>query len=114
MSLRAENLIGRTVHVIIDRPVGAVHPRHPHIVYPVNYGHVPDTLSGDGEAMDAYVLLVPEACVQFTGICVAAIRRTHEDDDKLIVLPGGQRATDEEIRSATDFQEKYFESIIIR
>ncbi len=37
--------LDRVVKVIIDRPRGSRHPRHPGLVYPVNYGYVQSTLS---------------------------------------------------------------------
>ena len=46
----------RRVHVVIDRPLGSVHPQYKDTVYEVNYGYVPDILGGDGEAQDAYIL----------------------------------------------------------
>ena len=39
----------------MDRPLGCKHPKYG-FIYPVNYGYVPKTVSGDGEEWDAYVL----------------------------------------------------------
>ena len=36
------------------------------------------------------------------------------DDDMLIVAPDGVNYTDEQIKALTEFQERFFESIIIR
>jgi inorganic pyrophosphatase len=44
----ALDYVNRRVRVLIDRPIGAVHPTHG-FAYPVNYGYVPGTISGDGE-----------------------------------------------------------------
>ncbi len=43
--------LGRQVRLVIDRPLGTVHPRHEDIRYPVNYGYVPGTLAADGAPM---------------------------------------------------------------
>ena len=43
-----KSLIGRKVTVTMDRPVGAIHPKHPEIVYPINYGYIDGLLGGDG------------------------------------------------------------------
>ncbi len=43
----------------IDRPMGSKHPKHG-FIYPVNYGYVPNTISGDSEELDAYVLGIYE------------------------------------------------------
>ena len=105
--------IGKEVEVKIDRPLNSKHPKHG-FVYPVNYGYVPNTISGDGEELDCYVLGVDEPLDTFKGICIAIIHRTNDDDDKLVIVPEGMSFTDEEIRSLTNFQEQYFESVIIR
>ena len=36
------------------------------------------------------------------------------DDDKLIIVPNNKNFTDSEIRELTDFQERYYESVILR
>lgn len=105
--------IGKNVRVRIDRPLNSKHPKHG-FVYEANYGYVPNTVSGDGEELDAYVLGVNEPVQEFTGKCIAVIHRTNDDDDKLIIVPEDKNLTDEEIRQFTNFQEQFFESEIIR
>lgn len=105
--------IGQTVNVIIDRPLGSKRPKFD-FVYPVNYGYVPNTVAADGEEIDAYILGVKEPLKEFTGQCIAIIHRLNDDDDKLIVVPQGTSLSDEEILVATEFQEKYFKSEILR
>ena len=104
--------IGKTVDVVIDRPLGTKHPKHG-FWYPVNYGYIPNTISADGEELDAYVLNVTYPINTFRGKVIAIIHRTNDDDDKLIVT-NGQSLTDEEIRTLTHFQEQWLESVIIR
>ena len=48
----AKKFIGQKVSVTIDRKLGSKHPNWG-FVYPVNYGYIPDTVSGDGEELDA-------------------------------------------------------------
>ena len=105
--------IGNIVQVKVDRPKGSNHPKHG-FLYPVNYGFVPNTISGDGEELDCYILGIDKAIEDFEGKCIAVIHRTNDNDDKLIVVPEGKTYTDEEIRKLTNFQEQYFESEIIR
>ncbi len=107
------NYIGKEVFVEIDRPMNSKHPKHG-FVYNVNYGYVPNTVSGDGEELDCYVLGVNEPIETFKGTCIAIIHRTNDNDDKLIIVPNGMNFTDEQIRDYTNFQEQYFESVIIR
>lgn len=40
--------------LVIDRPRGSVHPRHPSIVYPLDYGYLQGTRGGDGDAIDVW------------------------------------------------------------
>ena len=105
--------IGKTVKVKIDRPINSKHPKYD-FIYPVNYGFVPNTISGDGEELDCYVLGVNEPIKEFEGKCIAVIHRLNDNDDKLIVVPKEKEYSDEEIKKITYFQEKYFESEIIR
>ena len=105
--------LNKTVTVIMDRPLGSKHPDWD-LIYEVNYGYLPNTISGDGEELDCYVLGVDKPLDSFTGKCIAIIHRTNDNDDKLIIVPDGMNFTDEEIRNLTNFQEKYFKSIIIR
>ena len=103
----------KNVRVIMDRPLGSKHPKHG-FEYLTNYGYIPDTISGDGEELDAYVLGVDEPLIEFQGICIAIIHRINDDDDKLIVVPNGVNFTDDEIEKMVSYQEKWFKHIIIR
>ncbi len=105
--------IGKTVKAEIDRPLNSKHPKYG-FIYPVNYGYIPNTKSQDGEEIDCYILGIDEPLKTFEGECIAVINRTNDDDDKLIIVPKGKEYTDSEIRELTNFQEKYFESEIIR
>ena len=53
--MKNKDYIGKTITVKIDRPFGTKHPKHG-FIYPVNYGYVPNTVSGDEEELDVYVL----------------------------------------------------------
>lgn len=108
-----KNYIGKIVKVVMDRPLGSHHPKHG-FVYPVNYGYIPGTVSGDGEELDAYVLGEDKPLKEFTGRVVAIIHRTNDDDDKLVVMQDGKNCSDKEIRALTHFQEQWFESVIER
>ena len=109
----AKEFIGKIVTVEMDRPLGTRHPKHG-FMYCVNYGYVPGTVSGDGEELDAYLLGVFEPLQSYIGKCIAVIHRTNDDDDKLVVVPESKNYTNEEIRVLTEFQERFFESEIIR
>lgn len=105
--------IGKRVAMVVDRPLGSVHPKHANIIYNINYGYIPNTQSGDGEELDAYLIGVDKPLDKFEGFCIAVLRRTQENDDKLIIVPEGTTVTEQEIRKQVDFQEKFFESNIL-
>ena len=107
------NYIGKKIRIKIDRPFGTKHPKHG-FIYPVNYGYVPNTISGDGEELDAYLLGVFEPVEEYEGECIAIIHRTNDNDDKLIIAPIGKYYSNDAINALTEFQEQYFEHIIIR
>ena len=108
-----KDFLGKIIKIKIDRPFGSKHPKHG-FIYPLNYGYVPDTISGDGEELDAYLLGVFEPVEEFQGNCIAIIHRTNDNDDKLIIVPEGKEYSDDAIDALTEFQEQYFEHVIIR
>jgi inorganic pyrophosphatase len=110
----AKVFLGKTVMVKVDRPLGSSHPEHKDIHYLVNYGFVPGAIAKDGSELDAYVLGVSEPVKTFIGRCIAIIHRTNDDDDKLVIVPEGREFSDDQIRALTEFQEKFFKSVIIR
>lgn len=112
-SVGATDYLGKNVSIVIDRKLGTKHPKHG-FIYMVNYGYVPNTVSGDREELDAYLLGVFEPIEEFLGKVIAVIHRTNDDDDKLVVVPNDREYSDEAIRTLTEFQEQYFESVIIR
>ena len=109
----SKKFLNKIIDIKIDRPLGSKHPKHG-FIYPINYGYVPNTMSGDNEELDAYILGIYEPLETFTGKCIAIIHRTNDNDDKLIIVPENKSFSNNEIRVLTDFQEQYFESIIIR
>ncbi|WP_019586833.1 hypothetical protein [Deinococcus apachensis] len=106
--------LGQTVRAIVDRPLGSVHPRGPDLVYPVNYGEVPGTLSGDGQPRDAYLLGWDMAVREAEGVVTAVLLRADDVEDKLTVVRPGTHWSDAEIMKAIWFQEQYFRSHLVR
>lgn len=108
----SQQYLGKIVTVKIDRPLGSAHPKHK-FIYPVNYGYIPNTLSGDGEELDAYVLGITTPISEFEGKCIAVIHRLNDNDDKLIIVPKNTFLSNIEIEQQTNFQEKWFKHILI-
>lgn len=112
--MEATDFLGKEVTILIDRPLGTIHPEHQHIYYPVNYGYVPNIMGKDQEELDAYLLGVFIPYKTYTGKCIAVIHRTNDQDDKLIVVPQDKTYSDDQIQALTEFQERFFTSVIIR
>ncbi|MFH1968485.1 MAG: inorganic diphosphatase [bacterium] len=110
----ATKFLGKTVKIRIDRPINSKHPKHG-FTYEVNYGFVLDTKAPDGEEIDAYLLGINEPVKEFTGKCIAIIHRKDDNDDKLVIVPENyHEISDEEILKAVNFQEKWFNSTVVR
>lgn len=109
----AKQLLGKEVEVTMDRPLGSKHPKHD-FVYEANYGFIEGIKAPDGEYLDAYYLVAKEPLQKAKGICIAIAHRKNNDDDKLIVVPLGTEMTNEKIMSEINFQEKWFDTEIIR
>ena len=107
-----KDFLNKKVKIVMDRSMGSKHPKLD-FIYPINYGYVPNTISGDGEELDAYVIGIFEPLEEYEGKCIAVIHRLNEDDDKLVIVPEGKKYTKEQIEALVEFQERFFEHIII-
>jgi 8-oxo-dGTP pyrophosphatase MutT (NUDIX family) len=103
-------LLGTTVHVVIDRPIGYLHGD---ILYPVNYGYIPGMEGGDGEDQDAYILGIDTPLTEFDGMVIGVVMRKNDCEDKLVVAPKGMELHQGQIAEAVRFQEQYFDTYII-
>lgn len=103
------DLLGKQVHVEVDRPIGHMHKG---MVYPVNYGFIPGLMAGDGEEQDAYILGVTQPVEAFDGIVIGAVCRRDDVEDKLVVAPAGTEFHQGQIAQAVHFQEQYFDTYI--
>ena len=101
---------GKIVRIVIDRPLGSRHPNHPDILYTVNYGYIPDTVSGDGEPWDVYLLGVDIPMDSYTCRIIGAVMRENDSEDKLIAAPVGLEFHQAQIAEAVRFQEQYFKT----
>ncbi len=108
-----EKYLGKIIKIHIDRKIGTRHPKHG-FLYLLNYGYVPNTVSGDGEELDAYLLGVFEQVDDYEGKCIAIIHRTNDNDDKLVIAPVEKDYPDDAIEALVEFQEQYFKHILIR
>lgn len=101
-------ILGKTVSGTIDRPIGSAHPKHPDMIYPINYGYVDGLIAGDGEEQDVYVFGASEPIRTFTGKVVAVLHRLNDCEDKWIVSVDGAAPGRDEILQTIEFQEQYY------
>ena len=107
------SLAGKTVDIIVDRPIGHTHvTKGITLHYTINYGYLPGITGGDGEEQDVYILGVDVPLKAFQGKIIGVIRRNDDNEDKLVAAPKDMTFSVEEIRKATWFVEKYFDSTI--
>ena len=103
-------LLGTTVHVEVDRPLGYLHGD---IRYPINYGCIPGMMAADGEEQDAYILGIDQPIASFDGRVIGAVCRRNDVEDKLVVAPEGMVFHQGQIAEAVHFQEQYFDRFVI-
>jgi inorganic pyrophosphatase len=68
---------------IIDRPAGSHHPRHPEVVYPLDYGYLSGTSSADGDGMDVWRGSLEEKTLM--GILVTVDLQKRDSEIKLLL-----------------------------
>ena len=108
-----KSYLGKTVEIEIDRPIGTPHPKHPEIIYPINYGYIPNVFGGDGEELDVYILGIDEKIEEgdrTTAKIIGIVYRKNDVEDKLVAAPEGMLYTPEEIERQIHFQEQYYDS----
>ena len=76
------SVIGKTVTVTVDRPLGSYHPEHRDMYYPINYGYVEGIIAPDGEEQDAYILGVDKAVDKTSAVSISGtdvVKNVHEE-----------------------------------
>lgn len=53
--MRTKEYIGKKNNIKMNRKLENKHTKHG-FIYSVNYGYIPNTISGDGEELDCYLL----------------------------------------------------------
>ena len=117
-------LTGTKVSGQVDRPIGSRHPRHPDMIYPINYGYVDGVFASDGEEQDVYIFGTDQPLKTFSGTVIGVYHRLNDNEDKWIVMLDSDISTDnreispkaevrlptrQEILDTINFQEQYFE-----
>lgn len=107
--------LGKDVFLKIDRPMGSRHPKFSDVYYTINYGFIPNTVSGDGEEIDVYVLDFEKPLENCIVKIIGVIQRFDDNECKLVgVVNSKNNYTDEEIMQKVNFVEKWFKSRLVR
>lgn len=107
------SLIGKRMSVTMDRPIGAEHPKHKNVFYPINYGYIDGLLGGDGEEQDVYILDCDFPLEKCDATIIAVVHRFDDDECKWVASYTGEKHTAEEIEDSIRFQEQFHDSVII-
>lgn len=100
--------IGQEISVLIDRPKGTKHPDYPMLIYELNYGYVPGTISRDGEEIDCYLLDIDFPTDKAKRLCIGLVMRADGDHKLIIVSNPLRECSINMIWNKVSFQEKYF------
>ncbi|MBD2679770.1 MULTISPECIES: inorganic pyrophosphatase [Nostoc] len=90
----------------IDRPKGTSHPRYPSLIYPLDYGYLEDTQSGDKAEIDVWLGSLPSKAVTAL-ICSVDLEKR---DTEIKILIG---CTSEESREILNIQNIGSQSAIL-
>jgi inorganic pyrophosphatase len=100
-----ENLL-ETQKLVIDRSIGAQHPRYPGQVYPLPYGYLEGTSAADGDGIDVWVGSLGER--PLTGILCTFDTVKHDAEIKLLL-----GCAEKDIQTILDFHGKAMRMLYI-
>jgi inorganic pyrophosphatase len=69
--------------IVIDRPRGTAHPRYPEVIYPLDYGYLQGTTSGDGSGIDVWI--GSQSARQVTALLVTVDGQKRDAEIKLLL-----------------------------
>ena len=94
--------------IVIDRPKGTAHPKHPDFIYHVDYGYLKDTVSMDGAGIDVW-LGTGEKKIDAI-MCIVDLMKK-ESEIKILI---GCTEEEKTIIYKTHNETKYMKGVLIR
>ena len=79
-----------SAELVIERPRGATHPRHPALVYPLDYGYLKGTSGGDGSAIDGWRGSLAEGHLE-AGVCTVDLEKREAEIKLLLGCPPAEQ-----------------------
>jgi len=90
----------------IDRPMGSSHPRYKDVIYPLDYGFLEETSSGDQRGIDIWLGSDPES-KETAIVCTIDLKKS-EAEIKILI-----GCTDGENKDILDFHNRGSQSAIL-
>ena len=75
--------LAHTGSLNLDRPRGSMHPHYPETIYPLDYGYLENTSSGDGDGIDVWIGSKTDKTL--TGILCTFDRLKRDAEIKLLI-----------------------------
>jgi inorganic pyrophosphatase len=72
-----------TGSIVLDRPRATAHPRHPDMIYPLDYGYLENTSAADGDGIDVWIGSMGRETL--TGILCTFDRLKRDAEIKLLI-----------------------------
>jgi inorganic pyrophosphatase len=92
--------------IMLDRPAGQPHPHYPELVYPLDYGFLENTISGDGDGLDVWVGSLNHR--KLTGILCTFDTVKHDAEIKLLTGCSAQ-----DVQTILNFNDKMLHYLYI-
>jgi inorganic pyrophosphatase len=96
-----------TNSIVVDRPKGSSHPRYPDMIYPLDYGYIEDTTSGDGDGIDVWLgslnRVSDKSTKILTGILCTFDRLKRDAEIKLLI-----ECSEDDIQIIRDFHKDMY------
>ena len=104
------DLLVSATSVVVDRPKGSAHPRIPTLIYPLDYGYLSGTRSGDGHGIDVWIGTLKRRVI--TGVvCTVDLEKR---DTEVKILLGCTRAEQERVLSIHNYGAGHQSAVLVR
>lgn len=88
--------------IVIDRPLGSVHPRYSNLIYPVSYGYLKGTKSMDGGGIDVWVGTRADRVLDAV-ICIVDLVKQDSEIKLLLGCTEAEKDAIDTLHNASDF-----------
>ena len=111
--LLQNDVLGKSVTVIVDHPYGSFHPHRADVQYPINYGYILEDASVDSDMQNAYIYGIEEPLEEFSGVVVAIIYHLDDYQSRWVVASPLEKVTKDDIIQSVGFEEQHYDILIV-